>query len=169
MKPDDLWPGGPGLIELPAGTDVWELHEDGFWVLVPTNTCRKKNGSAVMGAGLARDAALRFPGLAARYGLALEAGQDRLAVPKHRLLLGPTKDDWRQPAKIDLVAELLDGVARWCQSHPGEAVAVPSPGCGNGGLPYPEVRAAAVLRLASYRVALLPPITPSGTGVPPAP
>jgi len=31
MKPEDVWPSGAvGLVELPAGVDVWELHNDGF-------------------------------------------------------------------------------------------------------------------------------------------
>ena len=73
MRPLDYWPGGRSaeLVELPAGTDIWALHDSGFWVVVPTNTCKKKGGSAVMGAGLARDAALRYHDLAATYGESL--------------------------------------------------------------------------------------------------
>ena len=159
MKPEDVWPDGAGgIVELPVGTDVWELHEDGFWVLVPTNMRRKKDGSAVMGAGLAKDAALRYPGLAAPYGRALGAGCPMMAFPSWRLLLGPTKDDWRLPAKMGLVEQLLDRVAEWCRTHPGEAVVVAAPGCGRGGLGYGPVRDAVVWRLAAYRVVLLPPL-----------
>jgi hypothetical protein len=73
LKPDELWPDGQpaAIVELPAGTDIWALHDSGFWVVVPTNTCKKKDGSAVMGAGLARDAALRYHDLAATYGESL--------------------------------------------------------------------------------------------------
>ncbi len=158
MKPKDVWPDDVGgIVELPVGTDVWELHEGGFWVLVPTNMCRKKDGSAVMGAGLAKDAALRYPGLAARYGRALGSGRPMMSFPSWRLLLGPTKDDWRLPAKMGLVEQLLDRVAEWYRAHPGEAVVVAAPGCGRGGPGYRPVRDIASQRLAAYRVVLLPP------------
>jgi hypothetical protein len=159
MRPEDVWPDGAGgIVEMPVGTDVWELHGDGFWVLVPTNMRRKKDGSAVMGAGLARDATHRYPDLAARYGRALGDGRPFTSFPSYRLLLGPTKDDWRPLAKMQLVEELLDGAARWCRAHQGEALAVAVPGCGHGGLGYGPVRGAAVWRLAAYRVALLLPL-----------
>lgn len=160
MKPGDLWPNedDAGLVELSAGTDVWALHRNGFWVLVPTNTCRKKDGSAVMGAGLAGAAALRFPGLASRYGSALKTGSEYMVAHEHRLLLGPTKEDWRQTAKIELVHLLLARVANVCETSPDVAVAVPAPGCGLGGLLYEDVRRAAFSHLAHCRAALLPPL-----------
>lgn len=154
-----LWPQSTGgLVELPAGTDVWQLHADGLWLVVPTNCRRKGDGTAVMGAGLALDAARRFPDLPVRYGRALAAGNRRVVIAEHRLLLAPTKDDWRRPAVLELVTELLDGVARWCAANPQHAVAVASPGCGRGGLAWPVVHELALARLAGHRVALLPPL-----------
>lgn len=146
------------LVELPAGTDVWQLHAAGFYVLIPTNTCRKNDGTAVMGAGLALAAAQRFPDLPLRYGRALANGRPRIVVDDHRLLLAPTKTDWRRPATMPLVIELLDSAARWATAHPQSALALPSPGCGRGGLPWPQVKAAAHDRLSGCRVALLAPL-----------
>lgn len=158
-SPTQLWPGGAtGLLELPAGTDVWQLHAGGLWAVVPTNTICKSDGTAVMGAGLALAAAQCFPDLPARYGAALAAGTTRIVVNDHRLLLAPTKNDWRRPAVVDLVHQLLDAVAGWSTAHPAEAVAVAAPGCGRGGLPWPQVRDAARQRLSGHRVALLPPM-----------
>jgi hypothetical protein len=160
--PADLWPdGAAGLLELPAGTNLWGLHDAGLWVVIPTNLRRKADGTAVMGAGLALAAARRFPDLAARYGDALGAGKGRFVCAEHRLLLAPTKDDWRRPATVPLVLELLDAVASWSGRHPDAAVALSAPGCGRGGLPWAQVRAAAMTRLAAHRVALLPPM-PAG-------
>lgn len=120
-----------------------------------------------MGAGLAKEAAIKFPGLALRYGAALERGSTRIVVPGCRLLLGPTKDDWRRPARKDLVVELLSAVAGWCDAHQSEAIAVPAIGCGNGGLQYREIRELALQRLARCRAGVLPPKNwPAGTGPP---
>ena len=82
----DLWPDrATGLLELPAGTELWALHDAGLWVVIPTNLRRKADGTAVMGAGLALAAARRFPDLAARYGVALGAGKGRFVCAEHRL------------------------------------------------------------------------------------
>lgn len=151
------WPDRT-LVEAPAGTDVWALHTAGAWVLIPTNTQRKSDGTAVMGAGLALAAAQRFPGVPIRYGRALAAGHTRITIPDHRLLLAPTKIQWRRPARMSPVTELLTGVARWSTAHPDEVIAVPSPGCGHGGLPWAQVQAAALEHLADHPVILLPPL-----------
>lgn len=159
IKPLETTPPGPRgkLIEADAGTDVWDLHGQGHWVLIPTNTERKSDGTAVMGAGLALDAATRFPDVPARYGRALAVGNARVVLTNHRLLLGPTKTHWRRPATMALVVELLDAVARWTDANPTERIAVASPGCGRGGLAWDQVRTAALQRLTGRNVNLLPP------------
>ena len=157
--PRDLWPHwDSGLLLMPAGTDVWDLHDSGLWILIPTNTCTKSDGTAVMGAGLALAAATRHPDLPKRYGRALSAGARNVAIAEHRLLLGPTKDDWRRPSTMALVRALLADVRAWCDANPHEALAVAAPGCGRGGLPWEKVRAEATTALAARRVALLPPM-----------
>jgi hypothetical protein len=146
-----------GLVQMPAGTDAWALHDLGCWLVVPTNTCRRRNGQAVMGAGLAGDAARRYPDLPGRYGNALRNGNTRIIVHDHRLLLAPTKNDWRHPARMPLVHELLTAAAAWCAVNPYETLVVPAPGCGLGGLAWEPVRAAAMQRLRAHRVLLLAP------------
>jgi hypothetical protein len=142
---------------MPAGTDAWALHDLGCWLAIPTNTCRRRGGQAVMGAGLAGDAARRYPDLPGRYGQALKNGRTRIAVGDHRLLLAPTKDDWRQPARMSLVHELLVAAAAWCAQNPYETLVVPALGCGLGGLAWEPVRDATMQRLGTHRVLLLAP------------
>ena len=145
-----------GVLELPAGTDCWDLHAAGFWVLIPTNRQTRTDGSAVMGAGLARQAADRYPGLADRYGACLRRGQDRAVITDHRLLLAPTKDHWRAPAVPDLVHDLLEAAAGWTRTGAGVLV-LPAPGCGLGGLPWGQVRDQALEAFTDLPVVLLPP------------
>ena len=43
--------------------DLWQFYAVGEVIAIPTNGIVKSNGDAVMGAGLAKDAASRFPDL----------------------------------------------------------------------------------------------------------
>lgn len=125
-------------VEVAVGVDLWELWEAGRWAVIPTNTQRRRDGTAVMGAGLAAAAAARFDGLAARYGAALGNHQTRLAVRDHRLLLAPTKDHWRDPATLELVAASATACATYARRH-NCSLAVPALGCGLGGLEWVDV------------------------------
>lgn len=49
----------PPMRENPC--DIWDLHTGSAWIVIPTNGVVKKNGDAVMGKGLAAQAAKRFP------------------------------------------------------------------------------------------------------------
>jgi hypothetical protein len=153
-----LW--GPGPWTVP-GVDVWALWAAGWWVVVPTNRRRRRDGSAVMGAGLAAAAADRVPGLDRRYGRSLAQGRDRVAFVDVRLLLVPTKNDWRARSSVALVRVGLDGLGMWCASRPEELVVCPALGCGLGGLSWPVVRDAAVAHLAGRSVVLVPPLSGS--------
>ena len=53
--------------------NIWEHHAAGGWVAIPTNGCVRRDGSAVMGAGVALQAARKFPGLAAELGQRIRA------------------------------------------------------------------------------------------------
>jgi hypothetical protein len=52
--------------------NIWDHHQDG-WIVVTTNGIIKSNGDAVMGAGIALEAARKFPDLPRQLG-------DRLRV-----------------------------------------------------------------------------------------
>lgn len=139
--------------------DLWGLHEQGWWATIPTNLQTRRDGTAVMGAGLARAAADRFDGLDAAYGRSLQAGRHRVAYPAWRLLLVPTKRHWRDPADPTLLAESISRLRAWLDAHPDERLVVPALGCGLGGLDWPAVEAQLLDELAGQldRVRLLPP------------
>ena len=120
--------------------DVWDWHRFGAWVVVPTNTEVRRDGSAVMGAGVAKAAAERFGDLEERYGRSLRAGRPFIALSDLRLLLAPTKQRWRQPSTLEMVEEAAARVRRWSDGHPTEAmISVPAFGCGRGGLGWDVV------------------------------
>ncbi|MCV0439707.1 MAG: hypothetical protein K5880_13860 [Hydrogenophaga sp.] len=118
--------------------DIWNLATElDAWVVVPTNTCVRQDNKAVMGAGMAKDAADRYPGLAENLGVHIGKFDSRLYVSNPVICL-PTKHNWRNPSKIEFVEqgcyELLD-LARILSSV-GDArpILLPQLGCGLGGL-----------------------------------
>lgn len=120
--------------------DVWEAWTEGAWVVVPTNQMTRRDNTAVMGAGLARQAADRFPELPAQYGAALLRGEAFVCFPQRRVLLAPTKTDWREPSTLELVSTAVDRLHGWASSHPEVThVVVPLLGCGRGGLNREDV------------------------------
>jgi O-acetyl-ADP-ribose deacetylase (regulator of RNase III) len=120
-------------------------------LVVPVN-CR-----GVMGAGLAVQARDRWPGLEADLRDAcgrgaLRPGQLAISRPGADRLplvaLLATKDDWRDPSRLEWVARGLDALARELRGEGALAsadvrlrsVGVPALGCGLGGLAWEDVR-----------------------------
>lgn len=121
------------------GVDLWDLWARGMAVVIPTNTTRKANGEAIMGAGLAKQAQDRMPDLPRVYGDHLSRGEVRVVLEALRVILLPTKQDWRKPAQLPLIEEGL----RWMVGHErlrrlGWEVAVPPLGCGLGTLRWDD-------------------------------
>lgn len=122
----DLWAGSPAA-----------------WRVVPTNRIVRHDGRAVMGAGVALQAAQRFPALPHAYGRALRAGSTGLwAFEPGRILCLPTKDDWRRDAVMGLVLAGLGQLRQFAAFRPAESVRLPMLGAGLGRLSGASVRAA---------------------------
>lgn len=115
--------------------DLWDYHDKGAWVVVTTNMQRNKYGYAIMGAGIAQQAARRFPALTTWYGSSLDSGISRVVYPELRVVLLPTKDQWYNPSKLQLVEEgvrwLVNTVA---VNYPKAYFGLPRLGCGLGKL-----------------------------------
>lgn len=142
--------------------DVWVHVENGVTVAVPVNMVVKKNGELVMGAGLAKAIAERFPMLPNVFGLLFEASNalrspggtsgvfvhhvavsDRDARLRHFVSF-PTKRHYSSPSSLELIEESLGQLIRLDVSN----VFVPKVGCGLGGLSWErQVRPMLVERL----------------------
>lgn len=114
--------------------DLWKFHDEGHWVCVTTNGVVKPNGELVMGKGVALEAAKRAPELPAWAGAIVESyGNHAFAYPEKRMILFPTKYNWRDNSDIELIRR-----SAWELSHmafvPQVEVYLPRCGCGNGGL-----------------------------------
>lgn len=149
---DNLWAGPPHA-----------------WRVIPTNLTVRADGTAVMGAGLARQAAARHPDLPYRLGAAIQTGHHSLvAFNDIRICALPTKRHWRDPSPWDLVQDSLRALRAFALAHPDEPIRVPLLGAGLGGLPADQVQAAmdATLGDLPHVTGVLPPPTAS---LPPEP
>ena len=67
---------------------------------------------------------------------------DMFAKQTHRYLINfPTKLHWRAKSKLSYIEEGLDDFVTQVRHFKIKSVVMPPLGCGNGGLPWPEVRA----------------------------
>lgn len=138
-------------------SDLWSWWDTGAWAVIPTNTQVRADGTAVMGAGLAKAAAARFPDLPARYGDHLARGDGFVAFPGWRLVCVPTKTRWSERSDIDAVADSAARLLGWVLAREPGRVAVPALGCGLGGLDWAEVRPRLAATLPDPPFVLLDP------------
>ena len=125
--------------------NLWECQAD--WLCIPTNGERRANGSAVMGAGLAKQAMLKCHGVDVRLGkLLAENGNhtqflgtwavDGVSV---RLISFPTKTKWRESSDIDLIRRSAKELRGLLLSEE-DVIALPRVGTGCGNLGWGIVR-----------------------------
>ena len=104
------------------------------------------NTVGVMGKGLALSFKQRYPQMFEKYKLACEKHQ--LTIGKlmlfyeadHWLLMFPTKENWRNPSKLEYIEK---GLMKFVQTYAEKnitSIAFPRLGCGNGELNWADVK-----------------------------
>lgn len=104
------------------------------------------NTVGVMGKGLALSFKRRYPEMFEKYRKACEKKQ--LTIGKlmlfyeadHWVLLFPTKENWRNPSKLEYIEQGLEKFCRTYDEKHITSIAFPRLGCGNGALDWKEVR-----------------------------
>lgn len=130
------------------GSDLWEQEADAL--VITTNGFVKKNGRAVMGRGVALQAAQRWPDLPSELGaLIRERGNHVMDLKRVGLVrtneetLGgwittlvsfPVKQNWWEVARPDLIVRSAKELVAMADRFGWKNVAMPRPGCGNGQL-----------------------------------
>lgn len=147
---------------MPDRWDAWD-RDATTWVVIPTNagwtfryTGSRWGPVAIMGAGLAKQAAGQYPEVASFYGEECHGywkktgglGGPLALYEPGKLVLFPTKPldryrpelSWKNPADIFLVRHHAEELATMIQSGRVEGrVHVPALGCGLGGLDIEKV------------------------------
>jgi hypothetical protein len=123
-----------------AVLDLWERHRDGAVVGVTTSGLVGKDGRAQLGRGCAREAAARFPWLAARLGAAIASGGNHVVHLGERLVAFPVEHTPFERPDLALVRRSAAELAALADVQGWVEVLLPRPGCGGGGLEWAEVR-----------------------------
>lgn len=131
--------------------NIWSLINEEFnTICITTNGTIKRNGEAVMGAGIAKEAKERYPDLPARLAISIktDGNKPRLLKRDNGLYLFsfPVKHNWWENADITLIersAKLLptyiDSLNQRFKTDI-KKVLIPRPGCGNGKLNWSDVK-----------------------------
>lgn len=112
---------------------------------ITTNSYIKKDGTLVMGAGVALEAATRWPQLPSKLAELMLAQTTHLGT--YGLLVGPqkklaafqTKIHFKDPSTLELIQYSIHCLNDWLEANPEYLVNLPCPGVGNGGLSGVEV------------------------------
>jgi len=119
--------------------NLWTFHHFDP-VCITTNGMIRKDGTLVMGAGIALQAKQRFPEVPRKLADAVKIyGNRTMYLTQERMFSFPTKHDWRDKSDINLIAESctqLVGLTNKCKFS---RVYLPVPGCANGQLDWNEV------------------------------
>lgn len=136
--------------------DFWGSHlatiggsDRPHYYCITTNGTVKTNGLAVMGRGIALQAAQRFPALPYLLGVSLRHHGNRVVslgthlstsrVP-YDLIAFPVKHHWDEIGTLRLIEQSaieLAAIARWL---PDAVFLLPQPGCGSGQLKWADVQ-----------------------------
>jgi hypothetical protein len=120
--------------------DIWDYGAT--VIVVPTNGFVKTNGRNVMGAGLAKQAVARYPGIDEILGKAIQnGGGNHVHMIRHNVVSFPVKDHWTQDASLALIGQSAVELHEMMALRPDwKLVALPRVGCGNGRLRWSHVR-----------------------------
>ncbi len=105
-------------------------------LVITTNGFVKRNGEAVMGAGIAKQIRDSIPGVALRLGQLIEAHGNRPFRLSPDLWTLPVKHAWSEPADRLLIGESLGLMRSMVRKFAPLSLMFPRPGCGNGRLDW---------------------------------
>lgn len=118
--------------------DALILRRNYTYLCVTTNGFVKKDGTAVMGAGIAKSIARLAPAAPARLGMRIRKNGNIVQKFYNNVLAFPVKHNWWEVADIELIKESCRQLVKLL--GPNETALLPRPGCGNGKLNWSDVK-----------------------------
>ena len=115
-------------------------------IVITTNGSVRKDGKAVMGRGIALQAAERYPILPLLLGESLRKYGNQVFTRsmylhgEHIIYTFPVKHQWHEKASLDLIRQSAEQLAQRVEEVGYSEVALVRPGCGNGGLLWEQVK-----------------------------
>lgn len=119
--------------------DIWKSGAE--YICITTNGVVKSNGELVMGAGIAKECKEKYPEIPKIWGGMVKECGNRVYMWDHwKLFSFPTKYDWKHPSDIELIKKSCEQLLLIVNRQHINSVALPKPGCGNGGLNWNDVK-----------------------------
>lgn len=120
--------------------DLWEFHTQNNYVVITTNGNVNSQGLAVMGKGIALQAAKRYPKIREKLGYWLKTfGNIVYIIPEFTIITFPTKHNWWEKSDLNLIETSCIQLVNKIESRInmiGKKVYLPRPGCENGKLDW---------------------------------
>ena len=121
--------------------NLWDFDVEQYYRVITTNGNIKLNGDAVMGRGIALQAAERYPQLPSKLAERLKLYGNKVNVfPEHKIITFPTKNNWRDNSTYELIESSCNNLVVICNYINIKKIVMPMVGCSNGGLKWTNVR-----------------------------
>jgi hypothetical protein len=120
--------------------DIWTYADQGDVIVITTNGSLTRDGRAIFGRGVARQAALRFLGLADKLGrLLAEQGSHVFDLGNGVVTFPVEESPWSLP-ELRIIARSAQELRALVDRSGWRRIVVPRPGCGGGGLAWKDVQ-----------------------------
>lgn len=122
--------------------NMWDMWGNTDLFLITTNPITRKDGAAVMGRGIAKEAATKFPEIQRSFGQLLESQDNRphnncdwiCTIDGQDVGYFMVKRHWAAKAELPIIEASVDNLWKWIEELAWERIDLNFPGIGNGGL-----------------------------------
>ncbi len=125
--------------------NIWDFEDD--VKVITTNGIVKRDGTAVMGKGLALQASNNFPMLSTYLGEYInlhknenDNGNRCYYFPNMKIITFPTKHNWRENSDYNLICKSMRELYNLYINYNINKIIFPHVGCSNGGLLWKNVK-----------------------------
>lgn len=126
--------------------DIWTYAPQAI-IVITTNGSLTRDGRAVLGRGVAKQATRYFPALAVKLGELIDRQGNHVCDLGGGIVSFPVEETaWSLP-DMELIARSLEELVVLTDTAGWRQVVVPRPGCGGGGLDWHEVQPLLAARL----------------------
>lgn len=127
------------LVLFEVSGDIWKYAATAI-IAITSNGSLTRDGRAIVGRGVAKQASLRFPGLAEKMGVLLkEQGNHVLDIGDGLVTFPVEETAWSLP-DLRIIARSAEELRLLADRANWQQIVVPRPGCGGGGLAWRDVK-----------------------------
>ena len=121
--------------------NLWDFDGKLYYRVITTNGNLKRDGSAVMGKGIALQARQIYPLLPSALADHLKMFGNVVGIfPYYNIITFPTKNNWWEKSTYELIEKSCFQLYDVCLENKVDKIVMPKVGCQNGGLEWSKVR-----------------------------